>query len=255
MSNFDNQEEFSTRKFDLSEIAKAEGEKDFSLNPEAKKFYGEEYKKAEENVSYKKNSEKTKNENKKKALIAAILVFVIGMGIFFGILIKMTYRNDVFYVSPDNNKTDLERQEPKKPPEEVPEKIEEPKPSDKPEEKKESPYKSCVGTYVFKSTSEEMGDLTYNVYVSNISDEGEILFSVALMNSDSSVMYETGTITSKLSDNKAEFKWGDNHGNSGIGELVLNFDNVSIMLIESETSEGNLLSLATDNPITIPKLQ
>lgn len=247
MSNFNNSDEFETRKFNLDEIAMAEKENDYSLNPEATKFYEDLKKENEKPV----NKGKT-DGNKKKMIIAAVSVFLVGLIIFMVVILNLTSRNDVFYTS-DPEDIKLEKQEPN--PEETDEYEEllEPVEDEKNEKDKPSPYKGSIGNYIFTSSSEGLGNCSYNVYVSNVTDDGTILFAVVFMNEDSTIMYETGTISATLNGNKAEFNWSDNHGNSGIGELELLDNSVSVMLIQNETAEGNTASLATDNPVTIQK--
>ena len=229
--------EFETRKFNIEEIAKFESGKDFSNNPEASKYIKTE----------QKEEKKFKLDKKVIALIGAGLVVLI---IIFSIL-SNTLRNDVFYKAP-------EKEVQEEVIEKVPEKevIEITEPETEPEietEKEICPYKHAVGNYILESDSPDLGKLSYNVYVSNINDEGRIIFSIAMMNEDSKVLYETGSITGYLDDNKVEFKWGDNHGNSGEGELSVFDSSITIRIEQLETADGNIATLATDTPLSIVK--
>ena len=229
--------EFETRKFNIEEIAKFESDKDFSNNPEASKYIKTD----------QKEDKKNKLNKKVISLIGLGLVVII---VIFSIL-SNTLRNDVFYKAPDKTE-ELEEVIEKAPEQEVIE-ITEPETEPEPEEKEVCPYKHAVGNYILESDSPDLGKLSYNVYVSNINDEGRIIFSIAMMNEDSKVLYETGSITGYLEDNKVEFKWGDNHGNSGEGELSVFDSSITIRMVELETADGNIATLATDTPLSIAK--
>lgn len=269
LSNYNNND-FGTRRFNLDDLSEMDGNKDFSLNPEAKKYYnGESYTKQNTiNSQYYQNQpQNTENyeeevhekPTRKSAWIAFGIVFVIGALIFMFVVLKLTYRNDVFYKS-DKEDIVLEKQEPKvvedDPYEEELPEIEVAETEDEEYElsDRENTYEDNIGSYVFSESTDELGECAYSVNIDSISPTGEIMFSVALTTSESSDKYETGLINAQLNDKKGEFNWEDNHGNSGTGEISLKENAVSIMLIESETSGNNTLSLATDNPITIPKV-
>lgn len=239
--------EFETKKFNLDEISKGVAERDFSYNPT-----GEKYKHNIENRNNEKNKSTDKKiADKKIVLISVLTVMAIAVVAIFAVNLfssddkfyKSSPKEEVANPSLESDDETAKEKEEEKPTE----------PQDRKEEKVVCPYKGSVGNYIMTSSS-DVGEMSYNVYISNISDDGDIIFSVALMNTDVSVMYETGSIKGTLDDNKLDFNWKDNHGNSGTGELKLFENAVSIMLNQQETSENNTASLDTGTPLTIAKI-
>ncbi len=83
--------------------------------------------------------------------------------------------------------------------------------------------------------------------------KGKVTFKVMKVGRNSSPIYETATITAKLKEKKASFKWTDSWGNKGKGTLIIGTKSIKLNLKQTERGGFNRSTLDTGGTITLTK--
>ena len=90
------------------------------------------------------------------------------------------------------------------------------------------------------------------VHIKKVSN-GKVVFDVEKYGMNYSSIYATETITAKLRNKKASFKWRDSWDNRGTGTLIIGTKKIKLNLKQTKNGDVNRSTLDTGGTITLDK--